>query len=89
VIELISVALEAQLGDVRPGPDEALRDRILSGTSKCGFPAGVSPQPKSPRHTTSPYAGSTSFSRTSRLNARHAAALLRALLVLTRLEVAR
>jgi AraC-like DNA-binding protein len=29
VIELISVALEAQLGDVRPGPDEALRDRIL------------------------------------------------------------
>ncbi|MDL5206084.1 helix-turn-helix domain-containing protein [Streptomyces sp. ALI-76-A] len=29
VIELISVALEAQLGDARPGPDEALRDRIL------------------------------------------------------------
>jgi AraC-like DNA-binding protein len=29
VIELISVALEAQLGDAHPGPDEALRDRIL------------------------------------------------------------
>ena len=29
VIELFSVALEAQLGDARPGPDEALRDRIL------------------------------------------------------------
>jgi AraC-like DNA-binding protein len=29
VIELISVALEAQLSDVRPAPDEALRDRIL------------------------------------------------------------
>jgi AraC-like DNA-binding protein len=29
VIELISVALEAQLGDARPAPDEALRDRIL------------------------------------------------------------
>lgn len=29
VIELVSVALEAQLGDVRPSPDEVLRDRIL------------------------------------------------------------
>jgi AraC-like DNA-binding protein len=29
VIELVSVALEAQLGDIRPGPDEALRDRVL------------------------------------------------------------
>ncbi|MFD2418403.1 AraC-like ligand-binding domain-containing protein [Amycolatopsis pigmentata] len=29
VIELISVALEAQLGDARPCPDEALRDRVL------------------------------------------------------------
>src|SRR5262249_22265033 len=29
VIELISVALEAQLDDVRPGPDEVLRNRIL------------------------------------------------------------
>jgi AraC-like DNA-binding protein len=29
VIELISVALQAQLGDVNPGPDEALRDRVL------------------------------------------------------------
>lgn len=29
VIELISVALKAQLGDVRPGPDEVLHDRIL------------------------------------------------------------
>lgn len=29
VIELISVALEAQLGDARPSPDEALRDRVL------------------------------------------------------------
>ncbi|QXE35624.1 helix-turn-helix domain-containing protein [Streptomyces sp. GMY02] len=29
VIELVSVALEAQLGDVRPAPDEALRDRVL------------------------------------------------------------
>ncbi|MGI5440603.1 helix-turn-helix domain-containing protein [Streptomyces shenzhenensis] len=29
VIELVAVALEAQLGDVRPAPDEALRDRIL------------------------------------------------------------
>ena len=29
VAELISVALEAQLGDVRPGPDMALRDRIV------------------------------------------------------------
>ena len=29
VIELISVALEAQLGDTRPGADEALRDRVL------------------------------------------------------------
>lgn len=29
VIELISVALKAQLGDARPGPDEALRDRVL------------------------------------------------------------
>ncbi|MFF4249387.1 helix-turn-helix domain-containing protein [Streptomyces sp. NPDC001822] len=28
VTELISVALEAQLGDVRPCPDDALRDRI-------------------------------------------------------------
>lgn len=29
VIELISVALAAQLGDAHPGPDEALRNRIL------------------------------------------------------------
>ncbi|MEV7091135.1 helix-turn-helix domain-containing protein [Streptomyces sp. NPDC093085] len=29
VIELISVALEAQLDDVRPSPDEALRNRVL------------------------------------------------------------
>ncbi|GAA4195327.1 helix-turn-helix domain-containing protein [Streptosporangium oxazolinicum] len=29
VIELISVALEAQLGDVRPVPDQVLRDRVL------------------------------------------------------------
>ncbi|WP_239152852.1 helix-turn-helix domain-containing protein [Virgisporangium aliadipatigenens] len=29
VIELVSVALEAQLGDPRPGPDEALRERIV------------------------------------------------------------
>jgi AraC-like DNA-binding protein len=29
VTELISVALAAQLGDVRPCPDEALRDRVL------------------------------------------------------------
>jgi AraC-like DNA-binding protein len=29
VIELVSVALEAQLGDVRPGPDEALRNRVV------------------------------------------------------------
>ncbi|MDH2428438.1 helix-turn-helix domain-containing protein [Sphaerisporangium sp. TRM90804] len=29
VIELISVALSAQLGDARPCPDEALRDRVL------------------------------------------------------------
>jgi AraC-like DNA-binding protein len=29
VIELISVALQAQLGDVRPCPDNALRDRVL------------------------------------------------------------
>ncbi|MEU1299778.1 helix-turn-helix domain-containing protein [Streptomyces shenzhenensis] len=29
VIELVAVALEAQLGDARPAPDEALRDRIL------------------------------------------------------------
>jgi AraC-like DNA-binding protein len=29
VIELVSVALEAQLGDLRPGPDEALRDRVV------------------------------------------------------------
>ena len=29
VIELVSVALEAQLGDVRPAPDEALRDRVV------------------------------------------------------------
>ncbi|WP_329066767.1 helix-turn-helix domain-containing protein [Streptomyces sp. NBC_01429] len=29
MIELISVALEAQLGDARPCPDEALRDRVL------------------------------------------------------------
>ncbi|MEV7325440.1 helix-turn-helix domain-containing protein [Streptomyces sp. NPDC093970] len=29
VTELISVALEAQLGDVRPCPDEELRDRVL------------------------------------------------------------
>ena len=29
MIELISVALQAQLGDVCPCPDEALRDRVL------------------------------------------------------------
>jgi AraC-like DNA-binding protein len=29
VIALVSVALEAQLGDLRPGPDEALRDRVV------------------------------------------------------------
>jgi AraC-like DNA-binding protein len=29
VIELISVALDAQLGNARPGADEALRDRVL------------------------------------------------------------
>ncbi|MFG1925180.1 hypothetical protein [Cryptosporangium sp. NPDC048952] len=29
VIELVSVALQAQLGDVRPGADDALRDRIV------------------------------------------------------------
>jgi AraC-like DNA-binding protein len=29
VTELISVALEAQLGETSPGPDEALRDRVL------------------------------------------------------------
>jgi AraC-like DNA-binding protein len=29
VIELVSVALGAQLGDARPSPDEALRDRVV------------------------------------------------------------
>lgn len=29
VIELISVALQARLGDARPSPDEALRDRVV------------------------------------------------------------
>ncbi|MFS8201746.1 helix-turn-helix domain-containing protein [Streptomyces sp. CWNU-52B] len=29
VIELVSVALEAQLGDAHPDPDEVLRDRVL------------------------------------------------------------
>jgi AraC-like DNA-binding protein len=29
VVELISVTLEAELGDLRPGPDEALRNRII------------------------------------------------------------
>ncbi|MBM2621090.1 helix-turn-helix domain-containing protein [Actinoplanes sp. LDG1-06] len=43
VVELISVALEARLGDNRPGPDERLRDRITGYIEARLADPGLSP----------------------------------------------